>query len=58
MAENKNSNNNQPRDNKDSYSQESYRQINESYNDRGNYVRENTPPPTRVRRGGGQPSDK
>lgn len=34
------------------------RDINESCNDRGNYVRENTPPPTRVRRGGGQPSGK
>ena len=34
------------------------REINESWNDRGNYVRENTPPPARVRRGGGQPSDK
>lgn len=34
------------------------RDINESLNDRGNYVRENTPPPTRVRRGGGQPSGK
>lgn len=34
------------------------RDINESCNDRGNYVRENTPPPARVRKGGGQPSDK
>ena len=34
------------------------REINESWNDRGNYVRENTPPPARVRIGGGQPSDK
>lgn len=34
------------------------RDINESWNDRGNHVRENTPPPARVRRGGGQPSDK
>ena len=46
MSENKKSNNQQG-NNKGSYSPEHYRPINESHNERGNYVRENSPAPTR-----------
>nr|DAM73400.1 MAG TPA: hypothetical protein [Caudoviricetes sp.] len=59
MADNKNSNTPQPRDkSRGNYSREDYRQINESHKERGNYVRENSPPPSRAGRGNNQPGDK